>query len=93
MSYKDKTGEDKWILGTMVGDSKWKVFICLDERSVLSSLNNTIFIEYCAMIIMFIIVFISVRLYITRYISVPVSALPFRIVWKILGCSSVLCLA
>ena len=73
VSYKDKTGEDKWILGTMVGDSKWKVFICLDERSVLSSLNNTIFIEYCAMIIMFIIVFISVRLYITRYISVPVS--------------------
>lgn len=73
VSYNDADGTEMWVLGSRVGDSGWKLFICLEKDLVLSNLNTSIRIKYAALLLMFIVIFLSVRIYISRNISEPVS--------------------
>lgn len=73
VSYNDADGTEMWVLGSRVGDSGWKLFICLEKDRVLSNLNTSIRIKYAALLLMFIVIFLSVRIYISRNISEPVS--------------------
>lgn len=73
VSYNDADGTEMWVLGSRVGDSGWKLFICLEKDLVLSNVNTSIRIKYAALLLMFIVIFLSVRIYISRNISEPVS--------------------
>lgn len=71
--FTDHSGKEMWIIGTHIGASGWKLYICLDQSILLSSLNTTIYTTYVALIILMILVFLSVHYCTNRYISSPVT--------------------
>ncbi len=71
--FTSKDGTNLWILGKEIQNSEWRIFICLEEEKVLSSLHSTISTTYITLFIMMAVVFAAVSYFITKFISVPVS--------------------
>ncbi len=71
--FTSAAGNDMWLLGAPVGNSGWKLYICLDQDTVLASLHRSINATYAMLIFMLLAVFLAVTFFISRYITGPLS--------------------
>ena len=70
--YVNTNGKNRMVLGRTINGTNWKLIIYLDKDKVLHGLNTTLTIEYCVMFIIFIFIFVTVRVCTNKFVSVPI---------------------